>query len=114
MEQLVEYGEVRRGQIGVSVRDIAPDMAAKENRTEGAVIAEVVGGSPAEAAGLRKGDIVVAADGAPIRSAAQLRNRIGLAPLGSRVGLRVERDGAPRSVAVDIAAARSAGKRAGE
>ncbi|HEY8332997.1 MAG TPA: trypsin-like peptidase domain-containing protein, partial [Tardiphaga sp.] len=67
MEQLVAYGEVRRGQIGVSIRDIAPDTAAKENRTEGAVIAEVVAGSPAEAAGLRKGDIVIAADGTPIR-----------------------------------------------
>ena len=51
---------------------------------------------------------------APIRSAAQLRNKIGLASLGSRVELRVERDKALRNVAVEVAAARSTGKRAGE
>jgi serine protease Do len=55
-------------------------------RNEGAVIAEVVPKSPAEKAGIRKGDLVIAADGAPIRSATQLRNKIGLTPVGERNG----------------------------
>jgi serine protease Do len=109
MEQLVQNGEVRRGQIGVSARDLGAGAGAKQGRTEGALIAEVVSGSPADTAGIRKGDIVVGADGAPIRSAAQLRNRIGLAPVGSRVDLTVERDGAARTVPVEVAATRSAG-----
>jgi serine protease Do len=103
MEQLVQSGMVHRGQIGVSVRDIAPEEATNEGRTEGALIATVVQGSPAEAAGLRSGDIVVAVDSSPIRSAAQLRNRIGLAPVNSEVRLGFERQGRPLSVEVRIA-----------
>ncbi len=104
MAQLVEHGEVRRGQIGVSIRDLAPELAARENRTEGALIADVVAGSPAEVAGLAKGDIVVASDGTPIRSAAQLRNKIGLTAVGNRVDLRVARGSAVRNVTVEVAA----------
>jgi serine protease Do len=79
MEQLVQYGEVRRGQIGISIRDLGAELAAKESY-QGALIAEIASGSPAEKAGLQKGDIVKAADGTPIRSASQLRNLIGLTP----------------------------------
>jgi len=111
MEQLVQNGEVRRGQIGVSIRDLGAEASPRQGKTEGALIADVAGGSPAEIAGLRKGDIVVGADGTPIRSAAQLRNRIGLAPLGSRVDLSVERDGVPRTVAVEVMAARTSGQK---
>ena len=68
MEQLVQYGEVRRGQIGISIRDLGAELAAKESY-QGALIAEIASGSPAEKAGLQKGDIVKAADGTPIRSA---------------------------------------------
>jgi S1-C subfamily serine protease len=49
MEQLVQYGEVRRGQIGISVRDLAADLAARESY-QGALIAEIANGSPAEKA----------------------------------------------------------------
>jgi serine protease Do len=106
MEQLVQNGEVRRGQIGVSVRDFDAERAASENY-QGAVIADIVGGSPAEKAGLRKGDIVKAVDSTSIRSAAQLRNLIGLMPLGSRVSLRLERNGNPISASVDVGPARA-------
>src|SRR5206468_262168 len=61
--------------------------------TEGAVIADVSPGSPAEQGGIRKGDIVVAADGTPIRNAARLRNKLGLTPVGERVHLTVKRKG---------------------
>jgi serine protease Do len=113
MEQLVQYGEVRRGQIGVSVRDLGADLAAKENY-EGALIAEVVNGSPAERAGLRKGDIVKAVNNLPIRSAAQLRNLIGLTPLGSRVEIRLERNGSPISAGVDVGPAKVVPQQASE
>jgi serine protease Do len=113
MEQLVQNGEVRRGQIGVSVRDLSIDLAAKEDY-RGAMIAEVASGSPAERAGLKRGDIVKAVDNTPIRSAAQLRNLIGLAPLGSRVELRLERNGSALSAAVDVGPAKPLPQRASE
>ncbi len=113
MEQLVQNGEVRRGQIGVSIRDLGADLAAKEIY-QGALIAEIASGSPAEHAGLRKGDIVKAVDNIPIKSAAQLRNLIGLTPLGSHVELRLDRDGSPISASVDVAAAKAVPQHASE
>jgi serine protease Do len=113
MEQLVQNGEVRRGHIGVSVRDLGSELAARENY-QGALIAEVVIGSPAERAGLRKGDIVKAVDNTPIKSAAQLRNLIGLTPLGSRIELRLERNGTLVSAAVDVGPAKAPPQRASE
>jgi serine protease Do len=107
MEQLVQNGAVRRGQIGVSIRDLGTDVAATEN-LQGAVIAEIANGSPAERAGLRKGDIVKSVDGKVIRSAAQLRNLVGLAPLGSRVELRFERNGEMHAVSVEVGPAKIA------
>ena len=113
MEQLVQNGEVRRGQIGISVRDLGADLAAKENY-QGALIAEVASGSPAERVGLRKGDIVKAVDNTPIKSAAQLRNLIGLTPLGSRVELRLERNGSSISAGVDVGPAKVAPQHASD
>lgn len=107
MEQLVQYGEVRRGQIGVSIRDLGADLAARESY-QGALIAEIASGSPADQAGLQKGDIVKAVDGTPIRSASQLRNLIGLTPVGGRVELRFERNGAIHSASVEVGPAKAA------
>jgi len=106
MEQLVQNGEVRRGRIGISVRDLAAEVAAREGY-QGAVITEIAGGSPAEKAGLLKGDIVKAVDGAAIKSATQLRNLIGLAPLGSRIALRFERNGAAQTASVEVGPAKA-------
>jgi serine protease Do len=100
MEQIVEKGRVDRGRIGVSLQEIQP--ATDGGRIEGAKIAEVSPGSPAETAGLRKGDVVVMVDDRPIRSAAQLRNRIGLARVGERVKLTIERSGTPQAVTVAV------------
>ena len=58
--------------------------------------------SPAEQAGIRKGDLVIAADGVPIRSATQLRNKIGLTPVGERIELAVERNGAAQTIPLRV------------
>jgi len=102
MEQIVEHGHVRRGRIGVSMRDLTPAVGTTGEDMEGAVIADVSRGSPAERGGIQKGDIVVAADGAPIRSAARLRNKLGLTSVGEHVQLTVKRKGVFHNVSVQL------------
>jgi len=105
MAQIVEYGHVRRGRIGVSVKDLTPAIGATQAAEvmEGALIADVSRGSAADRGGLQKGDVVVAADGAPIRSAARLRNKLGLTPVGERIQLTVKRQGAIHNVSLEVA-----------
>jgi serine protease Do len=107
MEQIVQHGQVRRGRIGIGTQDLTRELAAAldTKRTEGAVISEVTPRSPADQAGIRKGDLVVAADDVPIRSATQLRNKIGLTPVGEQVELVVERGGATQTIPVRVAPA---------
>ncbi|MCG2630505.1 trypsin-like peptidase domain-containing protein [Bradyrhizobium sp. WYCCWR 13023] len=103
MEQIIANGRVERGRIGISLNDLHP--SANKGVIQGAVIAEVAADSPAERAGLRKGDVVTGADDRPIRTAAQLRNTIGLARVGEDVRLSVLRSGVPLTVSVRIAPA---------
>ncbi len=102
MEQIVATGKVQRGRIGVAVRDVPP---GRDGRIEGALIGDVSAGSPAEIAGIRKGDVVVKAGGVPVRSAAQLRNKIGLASVGEKIELTLDRDGSPYTITVEVAPA---------
>ncbi len=106
MEQLVESGTVKRGRIGVSVQDLsaAGQRSRVGRRNEGALIADVIRGSPADAAGVQKGDIVIEADGLPVRSAAQLRNKIGLTRVGDRVQLVLDRNGELHTAVVEVEA----------
>jgi serine protease Do len=100
MEQLVANGRVDRGRIGVTLLDL--DSPA-DGRVQGARVADVTVGSPAERAGLRKGDIIVKANDMPVRSATQVRNLIGLTPVGQRVRLVFERDRALGNATVEVA-----------
>lgn len=101
MEQIIASGRVERGRIGVSLKD--PHPSVNKGTNQGAVIAEIAPDSPAEKAGLRKGDIVTAANERPIRTAAQLRNTIGLARVGDDVKLTLLRNGAPLAATVRVA-----------
>jgi serine protease Do len=97
MEQLAQTGRVERGRIGIALEDLeAPGT------TQGARIKEVSPGSPAERAGLRRGDVVLKANDLPIRSATQMRNLIGLTPVGQKVQLTIERDRGTDRVTVEI------------
>lgn len=78
---------------------------AAPDKGEGALIAEVSRNSPAEAAGILKGDLVIEADSVPVRSAAQLRNKVGLTPVGKSVQLTIRRNGRVQNVEVEIAPA---------
>jgi serine protease Do/serine protease DegQ len=106
MNQIVRYGEVRRGRLGVEMVDLSPALAKKlgVSLLEGAAVANVQSGSPAEKAGLRERDIIVAMNGRPIHSAAELRARLGLTPIGEQVELRVQRGGEARTLHARIEA----------
>jgi Do/DeqQ family serine protease len=100
MDQLIEYGEVRRGRLGVAIQDLTPDIAEvlELPLSLGAVIAKVEDGTPAERAGLRPGDVVVAVNGRPVADSGDLRNVIGLSRSGSEVRLTILRDGKEQTV----------------
>ena len=103
MDQIVEHGHVRRGRIGVSIKDMtAPALATSTEAFVGALIADVRRGSPAEQVGIQKGDVIIAADGRTIRSAAQLRNKISLSQIGERLQLTLARKGAISNVSVEV------------
>ena len=107
MAQLTEFGEVRRGVIGVAIKDMDPELAKNLDveRAEGALIMSVVKGSPAEKAGIKGGDVVIELDGKPLHSSTELRNRLGLTQVGTTVNLTVLRDKQRRDVKVTIAKA---------
>jgi len=106
MAQIVRYGEVRRGRLGIEMADLTPDIAKKlgVSSLDGALISNVQSGSPAEKAGLRQGDVVVALDGRAIRTASELRARLGLTPVGDEVAMRINRGGTMRTLSTRIAA----------
>jgi Do/DeqQ family serine protease len=90
MRQLMAYGEVRRGSLGLDGEDITPFVARQMDLAEnqrGALVARVYRGSPAEVAGVRPGDVIVAANGQRIDSAQALRNLEGLLPVDQQVRL---------------------------
>jgi len=94
MDQILEFGEVKRGLLGVSISDFTAETAEAFglDETEGALVQEIVPNSAAENAGLKVGDVIVAVDGDDVTGAASLRNSIGLRRSGDQVKITVLRD----------------------
>lgn len=93
MNQLIDFGEVRRGRLGVSIRNLTPELAdaLDIDAKSGAVIGEVSRGTGADEAGLEAGDVITELNGEPVEGAADLRHRIGMMRPGEEVQLRVTR-----------------------
>ncbi len=104
MQQLIKYGEVRRGVLGVNIQTLTPDIAESMGlgNTQGALVSQVVDGSAAEKAGIKAGDVITAVNGKPAKDAAALRNSIGLLRIGDKVDISLLRDGKPRRVTATI------------
>lgn len=102
MNQIVDFGEVRRGQLGVRIQDLAPDLAAALDidAEQGAVIVEVVPDSVAAAVGLQPGDVILAVDGTAIEGSRDLRNQIGARRPGETIDLQIIRSGTEMNVTV--------------
>ena len=115
MEQLLETGEVKRAFLGVSMQDISPELAEafQLKRQTGAIINQVLENSPADKAGLQAGDIVLSVDGKKIRNAEDLRNRVGLLPVGKKVRMTILRDGKEQKLTVNVTENELAGPASG-
>lgn len=95
MQQLIDFGEVKRGRLGVQTQDLTEALASAFNieSTQGAVVTQIEQGSPAERAGLKVGDVITRANNRPIRSSHDMINFVGLMRVGQKVELEVIRQG---------------------
>jgi serine protease DegQ len=116
MEQLLEYGEVRRGRLGIIIQDVTPNLAeALDLDVErGAVVTQVEPGSAAERAGIQAGDVIVEFNGEAVDGSADLRNKVGLVRLGETVEITLIRDGDYEEVAAAIGRASGLASAEGE
>ncbi len=94
VEQLLEYGEVSRGQLGILVQDVTPDLAEalELDTARGALVAQVVEGSAAANAWIQVGDVVLKLNGRTVDDGTDLRNRIGLMRVSEGVEIDLIRD----------------------
>jgi len=100
LEQLINNGKVRRGQLGIVVLKIPSEEASQLGVTQGpgVVVYQVQSGSAADRAGLRQGDVITALNGTAITDPNTFRNSIASAGPGTEVTLTVKRDGSERQV----------------
>jgi serine protease Do/serine protease DegQ len=110
MQQLVKYGEIRRGRIGLTTQDVTPEQAKAlgPQAGQGAVVVEVAKNSPADKAGLRPGDVILAVNGRTVRGSADVRNQVGLIPVGEEVEFKVLREGQIRIFKARVESLRAA------
>ena len=99
-EDLIAHGEVREGYVGISVADLPPREGSPEGTTGGVVVTGTDPGSPGERAGVRKGDVVEAVQGAPPASAEEFRFRLRDLPIGAVAKLELSRSAQRLTVSV--------------
>jgi serine protease Do len=106
LPQLKEKGKVIRGYLGVQVSELTPDLAQGfgfRPEQKGALVQQVVKGTPADKAGLEPGDLVVAMNGKPIESSSALTRNVATVPPGEKVALTLLRKGSEKKVTLTVA-----------
>ena len=100
MDQLVKNGKVTRGQLGVVVQPVTEDIAAslKMSNARGVIVSQVQPGSPAEGAGFKRGDVILALNGNIVSDPNSFRNEIAGTPPGRTVTLRIWREGSEQEL----------------
>jgi serine protease Do len=95
MSQLINKGKVTRGWLGITIQNFTPELAKEFglNKSTGALVTEILKGSPAEKAGIKRGDIITEVDDKAVKNVETLRNIIAQSKVGSRIQLKVIRDG---------------------
>jgi len=104
MRQLIDHGEVKRGRLGAQGQDLTAPLAQAFGieRSSGFIVTRIETGSPADNAGIRVGDVIVAANDKPIRSSRDMHNLVGLQRLGQTIELVLFRNGAEVTLPVEI------------
>ena len=104
MDQLLKYGSVKRGLLGVNIYSLTPDMAKSLNiaNTQGVLVSQVTEGSAADKAGIKAGDVITSINGQTIKSNSELRNAIGLSRVGDKLDVALIRDRKPLHVTAVI------------
>jgi Do/DeqQ family serine protease len=104
MQQLIAHGKVSRGQLGVMIQDLTPELAKALEIDDhaGALIARVMPKSPAFQAGLEAGDVITAVNGKKIASASELKNQIGLLAADSKVTFDIIHKGVKKQVTTHL------------
>ncbi|MCQ5469960.1 serine endoprotease DegP [Pantoea brenneri] len=102
--QMVEFGQVKRGELGVMGTELNSELAKamKVDAQRGAFVSQVLPGSAAAKAGIKAGDVVVSMNGKPLTSFAALRAEVGSLPIGTTLKLGLLRDGKPLDVSVQL------------
>ena len=103
-EQMVKYGQVKRGELGIMGTELNSELAKamKVDAQRGAFVSQVMPGSAAAKAGIKAGDVITSLNGKAISSFAALRAQVGTMPIGSKVELGLLRDGKPVTVTVEL------------
>lgn len=106
MDQLIQFGEVRRGTLGIIVQDLTPELAGafEVEAGEGVLVAEVVAGSAAEKSGLQPGDVILRMAKTNIKSAQDFHNAEGTLALGESLQVKYQRNGKTRKTRLVIQA----------
>ncbi len=109
MSQILDFGEIRRGLLGVRIQTIDAEMAKAldTNVENGALITNIEPSSAAEEAGLEVGDIITGVNGKDVSDASELRNTIGLLRSGDKVAIQYVRDSKARSTTAKLGQARA-------
>ncbi len=104
MEQIITQGAVVRGWVGIEVQDITPEIAESFGlpSSDGALIAGVLRGGPADRAGIRPGDVLMAVNGNQVIDSSSLLNLIAALPPGETATLRLNRDKKEMQLTVKI------------
>ena len=104
MDQLIKSGKVRRGMIGVTIQPVTSDLASSLGLSDarGALVSSVQAGSPAERAGIRRGDVIVAFNGSPVTDSNSLRNQVARTQPGTDVTLTISRDNREQQLRVSL------------
>ena len=108
MDSIIKHGKVIRGWLGVSIQDLSPELAKSFNIKEqtGALVSGVTENSPADKAGLKRGDLVIELDGKTVADSIGLRNRVSALPPGTKIEIKILRDGKQQSLAATLGEAK--------
>ena len=103
-DQLIQFGEIKRGLLGIKGMEMSADIAKAMNLNvqRGAFVSEVLPNSGSAKAGIKSGDVIVSLNGKPLNSFAELRSRIATTEPGTKVKLGLLRDGKPVDVEVTL------------